>query len=112
MSFEVIIVLVLLVGVCGVGFYIMSKSDSSVEKTPETIEEVVEEITETVEEVVEEVREIVHNATKPKLQSDTHLKKKTKKQLDEYAKGFGIDLDRRLTKAKMIAELKKQYKNL
>lgn len=105
MSFEVIIALVLLVSIVGVGFYIMSKSDHSVDQTIETIEDV-------VEEVVEEFRVVVHASTKPKLPNDTYLKKKTKKQLDEYAKGLGIDLDRRLTKAKMIAELKKQYKNL
>lgn len=34
------------------------------------------------------------------------LKKMTKKQIDDWAAGAGVTLDRRLTKDKMIAELK------
>lgn len=43
--------------------------------------------------------------------SATNLKKKTKKQVEDYAKQeFGIDLDRRKTKANMISDLLSQIK--
>jgi len=39
--------------------------------------------------------------------TEAELNKMTKKEIDDWAAGHGINLDRRLTKAKMIVELKK-----
>ena len=38
--------------------------------------------------------------------TEAELNKMTKKEIDDWAAGHGINLDRRLTKAKMIDELK------
>ena len=38
--------------------------------------------------------------------SDAELKKMTKTQIEEYGRTLGVELDKRLTKAKMVAALK------
>jgi hypothetical protein len=48
------------------------------------------------------IKDIVKIATV----SEAELKKMTKKQIDDWAVNAGVTLDRRLTKDKMIAELK------
>ena len=40
------------------------------------------------------------------------LNKKTKAELEQLGRKIGIELDKRLTKTKLIAELKKQNKKL
>ena len=45
-------------------------------------------------------------AKKAKLPSDTQLQKNTKGQLEELGRKHGVELDKRKTKAKMIADLK------
>tara|TARA_X000001382_G_scaffold125369_1_gene110726 strand:- start:589 stop:798 length:210 start_codon:yes stop_codon:yes gene_type:complete len=40
------------------------------------------------------------------------LNKKTKAELEKLGRKIGIELDKRLTKAKLIAEIKKQNKKL
>src|SRR5210317_2594662 len=58
--------------------------------------------------VVEEVEEIVEEAVEEFLDFTTM----TKAQIEAWAKeNLGIDLDRRKTKAKMIAEVESQLKN-
>lgn len=42
----------------------------------------------------------------PAVITEAELNKMTKKQVDDWAADHGINLDRRLTKAKMIDELK------
>ena len=42
----------------------------------------------------------------------TDLNKKTKAELEKLGRKIGIELDKRLTKAKLIAEIKKQNKML
>ena len=42
----------------------------------------------------------------PAVITEAELNKMTKKEIDDWAEGHGISLDRRLTKAKMIDELK------
>ena len=42
----------------------------------------------------------------------TNLNKKTKAELEKLGRKIGIELDKRLTKTKLIAELKKQNKKL
>ena len=44
--------------------------------------------------------------TLPVLPSDAELNKLTKGKLEELARDFGVELDKRKTKANMIAELK------
>jgi hypothetical protein len=48
------------------------------------------------------VEDIVKTATV----TEAELKKMTKKEIDDWAASSGVTLDRRLTKDKMIAELK------
>ena len=40
------------------------------------------------------------------------LEKKTKAELEKLGRKIGIELDKRLTKAKLISEIKKQNKKL
>ena len=40
------------------------------------------------------------------------LEKKTKVELEKLGRTIGVELDRRLTKAKLISEIKKQNKKL
>lgn len=49
-------------------------------------------------------------APKAKLPGDAQLQKNTKGQLEELGRKHGIDLDKRKTKAKMIAALKSEFK--
>ena len=42
------------------------------------------------------------------LPSDAELKKMTKAQIEEVAREVGVELDKRMTKANMIADLKSQ----
>jgi hypothetical protein len=41
-----------------------------------------------------------------------NLNKKTKAELEQLGRKIGVELDKRLTKTKLIAELKKQNKKL
>jgi hypothetical protein len=40
------------------------------------------------------------------------IEKKTKAELEKLGRTIGVELDRRLTKAKLISEIKKQNKKL
>jgi len=42
----------------------------------------------------------------------TDLNKKTKAELEKLGRKIGVELDKRFTKAKLIAEIKKQNKKL
>ena len=51
------------------------------------------------------------DANKPtKLPDQKNLEKLTKGQIEELGRKHGIELDKRMTKANMIADLKKQFK--
>ena len=43
----------------------------------------------------------------PKVQPLSELKKMTKKQLEDYGRSFGYEVDRRLTKDKIIKQVNK-----
>lgn len=45
---------------------------------------------------------------KPEMPSEAELKKMTKAKIEEVGREFGVELDMRKTKAKMIADLKSQ----
>jgi hypothetical protein len=45
---------------------------------------------------------------KPQVPSDAELKKMTKAQIEQVARGLGVELDKRKTKVNMIADLKSQ----
>jgi hypothetical protein len=61
---------------------------------------------EEVAEVVEEIAQAPEKVVKTKKQ----LEALAKKQLEEYGRELGVELDRRLTKAKLIAQLLKEQK--
>ena len=46
--------------------------------------------------------------SKPEMPSEAELKKMTKAKIEEVGREFGVELDMRKTKAKMIADLKSQ----
>lgn len=45
---------------------------------------------------------------KPEMPSEAELKKMTKVKIEEIGREFGVELDKRKTKANMIADLKSQ----
>ena len=69
-----------------------------------TVEETTEAVKQEVTEVVKEEAPQVTKKTRKQLQS------MTKKQIEEYGRELGIELDRRLTKAKLIAQVEKEQK--
>lgn len=93
-------------------FLFWPKLSPTIDKIQEDITEAREKVVDAVEDVVEEVEE-----AKDKLQdaianlpTKAQLMKLTKAKIDELANEIGIELDRRQTKEKMIAELQKQAK--
>lgn len=64
-----------------------------------------------VEELKTEVKEKVAEV-KAKLPTAAKLKALTKAQLEDLGREFGIELDKRKTKDKMIADLKSEHKKL
>ena len=64
-----------------------------------------EETIDTVEQEVVEVKEEVPQAPK---KTRKQLQSMTKKQIEEFGRELGIELDRRLTKAKLIAQVEKE----
>lgn len=96
-------------------FFFWPKLSPTIDKIQEDITEArdnVVEAVEAVEDVVEEVEE-----AKDKLQealanlpTKAQLMKLTKAKIDDLAAEVGIELDRRQTKEKMVAELQKQAK--
>ena len=64
-----------------------------------------EENTDTVKQEVVEVKEKILQTTK---KTRKQLHSMTKKQIEEYGRELGIELDRRLTKAKLVAQVEKE----
>ena len=73
-------------------------------KNGEVVDKKVAELKAEVKEAVAEV--------KAKLPTAAKLKALTKAQLEELGRDFGIELDKRKTKEKMIADLKTEHKKL
>ena len=94
----VLIGLALIVGVC----YWWVTNPSEVEAT-------IDEIEEKVEEAVEDLKEDLEDAL-DKLPSADELKKLTKAKLEELGREFGVELDKRKTKANMMEDLQKGVK--
>ena len=68
---------------------------------------VAEEAPETAMQGVDELNEkLPHTPAKNRKE----LQSMTKKQIEEYGRELGIELDRRLTKAKLIAQVEKEQK--
>lgn len=93
-------------------FFFWPKLSPTIDKIQEDITEARDNVVEAVEDVVEEVEE-----AKDKLQealanlpTKAQLMKLTKAKIDDLAAEVGIELDRRQTKEKMVAELQKQAK--
>lgn len=71
----------------------------------------VEDAAEFVEDVVEEVTAVVEKVTiKPKLPTTKVLEGMTKAKLEDTAREYGVELDRRMTKSNMIKDLRAKYK--
>ena len=53
----------------------------------------------------------VNKPVKKKVIVMKDLQKKTKKELEKLGRNMGVELDRRLTKAKLISQIKKANRN-
>lgn len=78
--------------------------DTAVDAAEAVVDKKVAELKAEVKEAVAEV--------KAKLPTAAKLKALTKAQLEELGRDFGIELDKRKTKEKMIADLKTEHKKL
>lgn len=78
--------------------------DAAVDAAEAVVEKKVAEVKAEVKEAVAEV--------KAKLPTAAKMKALTKAQLEELGRDFGIELDKRKTKDKMIADLKSEHKKL
>ena len=96
----IIIGIALLVGVA----WWMYTNHEKVEEVVEEVEATVDEIEEKIEDAVEDLKEDLEEAL-DKLPSADELKKLTKAKLEELGREFGVELDKRKTKANMIKEL-------
>jgi hypothetical protein len=85
------------------------KITEAVEDATDFVEDVVEDVVETVEEVKVELDKVT---PKPKLPTTKVLEGMTKAKLEETGREYGVELDRRMTKANMIKDLRAQYKKL
>lgn len=63
------------------------------------------QIIEVANERYEEINSTAHGILVEKVEDDIDLSNMTKKELVEYAKNKGIELDMRMTKAEMLKEL-------
>lgn len=81
----------------------------AVEDAAEFIDDVVEDVVETIEEVKVELDKVT---PKPKLPTTKVLEGMTKAKLEETGREYGVELDRRMTKANMIKDLRAKYKKL
>jgi len=96
----IIIGIALLVGVA----WWMYDNHEKVEEVVEEVEATVDEIEEKIEDAVDDLKEDLEEALN-KLPSADELKKLTKAKLEELGREFGVELDKRKTKANMIKEL-------
>ena len=97
------------VAVAVAAFFFWPKVSEKIDDVQEDITEAREEIEEKFEEVIDSVEDAVKEAL-DNLPTKAQLMKLTKAKIDELAKEVGIELDRRQTKEKMVAELQKQAK--
>lgn len=81
----------------------------AVEDATDFIDDVVEDVVETIEEVKVELDKVT---PKPKLPTTKVLEGMTKAKLEDTGREYGVELDRRMTKANMIKDLRAQYKKL
>ena len=61
-----------------------------------------------VDDVTQHVVKVAKKITKTKKE----LEALTKKQLEEHGRNLGIELDRRLTKAKLVVQLQKEQRRI
>jgi len=55
-----------------------------------------------------EIIEVLKDVAGPPKMTTKQLQSMTKKQIEEYGRELGIELDRRLTKAKLVAQVEKE----
>ena len=97
------------VAVAVAAFFFWPKVSKKIDDFQEDVTEAREAVEEKFEEVIDDVEDAVKEALE-KLPTKAQLMKLTKAKIDELAKEVGIELDRRQTKEKMVAELQKQAK--
>jgi len=112
-----LLIFVIVVGVAAAGLYFggfldFNKDGKVDEKDLDAFKDAAEAtIEKKVAEVKAEVKEKVAEV-KAKLPTAAKLKALTKAQLEDLGREFGIELDKRKTKDKMIADLKSEHKKL
>jgi type II secretory pathway component PulM len=90
-------------------FVFWPRVSEKIDDVQEDITEAREKVEAAIDEVIDDVEEAVEKAL-DKLPTKGQLMKLTKAKIDELAADLGIELDRRQTKEKMVAELQKQAK--
>jgi uncharacterized membrane protein YhiD involved in acid resistance len=90
-------------------FVFWPRVSEKIDDVQEDITEAREKVEDVIDEVIDDVEEAVEKAL-DKLPTKGQLMKLTKAKIDELAADLGIELDRRQTKEKMVAELQKQAK--
>lgn len=103
------LILAAVVAVIVAAFFFWPKVSEKIDDVQEDITEAREAVEEKFEEVIDDVEDAVQEAL-DKLPTKAQLMKLTKAKIDELASEVGIELDRRQTKEKMVAELQKQAK--
>lgn len=102
---EFVIFGVVFLGVLGGLWYYRQSVLTGLEEASDEFAEAVEEIREEVEEAEEFVEEV-----KEKLPTKNQLMKMKKDAIEEVGRKFGIELDKRFTKEKMVNTLHKEVK--
>ena len=103
------LIIAALVAVAIAAFVFWPRVSEKIDDVQEDITEAREKVEEAIDEVIDDVEDAVEEAL-AKLPTKAQLMKLTKAKIDELAADLGIELDRRQTKEKMVAELQKQAK--
>jgi len=106
--FEFIIFVVVVGAVLGGAWFyrhpILAFMDMATDKADEAVDELAEEVEE-IEDKIDELK-----ATLGAIPSADELMKMTKDKIEELGREIGVELDKRKTKAKMVADLESAAK--
>jgi len=95
------IITFVILGVCG---YICYRFVGDRQNIKEIFDEVKENIDENIEKVIEEVEQLNDEIEQKADELEAKLKKMTKDKIEEFAREFNIELDKRKTKVDMIKD--------
>ena len=106
---EPLFLVLLLIGLGLATWFFKDLFEDAIADATDFVEDVVEDVVDTVEEVKVELEKVT---PKPKLPTTKVLEGMTKAKLEDTGREYGVELDKRMTKANMIKDLRAQYKKL